>query len=89
MSPSFVVSFFTDAIAMAGILTLPALSLGLAVGLIISVFQAVTQIQEQTLALVPKIIAIVAALLVFGSWMLGKMMTYTHGVFEQIQNISG
>lgn len=89
MSPSFVVTFFTDAIAMAGLLTLPALTLGLAVGLLISVFQAVTQIQEQTLALVPKIIAIVAALLIFGSWMLGKMMTYTHRVFEQIQTISG
>ena len=89
MTASFVVTFFQDAISMAGMLSLPALMLGLVVGLMVSVFQAVTQIQEQTLALIPKIIAIVAALMVFGGWMLGQMVNYTQKVFTQMAMVSG
>ena len=77
MTANFVVSFFQDAITVAGMLSLPALLLGLTVGLMVAVFQAVTQIQEQTLALIPKIIAIVAALLVFGGWMLSLILSPT------------
>lgn len=84
MTSGFVVTFFQEAIQMAGLLSLPALLLGLVVGLMVSIFQAVTQIQEQTLALIPKIIAIVVALMVFGSWMLSQMVTYTEGVFAQM-----
>ena len=84
MTSGFVVTFFQEAIQMAGMLSLPALMLGLVVGLLVSIFQAVTQIQEQTLALIPKIIAIVAALMVFGSWMLSKMVSYTESVFAQM-----
>ncbi|MGC6418174.1 MAG: flagellar biosynthesis protein FliQ [Bradymonadia bacterium] len=84
MTSGFVVTFFQEAIQMAGLLSLPALLLGLVVGLMVSIFQAVTQIQEQTLALIPKIIAIVVALMVFGSWMLSQMVAYTEGVFAQI-----
>ena len=84
MTSGFVVTFFQDAIQMAGLLSLPALLLGLFVGLLVSIFQAVTQIQEQTLALIPKIIAIVAALMVFGGWMLSQMVTYTERVFNQM-----
>jgi flagellar biosynthetic protein FliQ len=69
---------------MAGMLSLPALMLGLVVGLLVSIFQAVTQIQEQTLALIPKIIAIVLALMVFGGWMLSQMVSYTQRVFAQM-----
>ena len=61
MTANFVVTFFQEAITVAGMLSLPALLLGLVVGLMVAVFQAVTQIQEQTLAFIPKIIAIVAA----------------------------
>ncbi len=89
MTPNFVVTFFQDAISMAGMLSLPALMLGLVVGLMVSIFQAVTQIQEQTLALIPKIIAIVAALMVFGGWMLGQMVNYTVRVFDQIAMVAG
>jgi len=84
MTSGFVITFFQDAIQMAGMLSLPALMLGLVVGLLVSIFQAVTQIQEQTLALIPKIIAIVAALMVFGGWMLSQMVTYTERVFGQL-----
>ena len=89
MTPGFVITFFQDAISMAGMLSLPALMLGLVVGLMVSIFQAVTQIQEQTLALIPTSIAIVAALMVFGGWMLGQMVNYTVRVFDQIAMVAG
>ena len=87
MSAGFVITFFTEAITIAAMLSLPALMLGLVVGLMVSIFQAVTQINEQTLALIPKIIAIVAALMVFGSWLLPPLETYTISVFTQIQQL--
>ena len=87
MSAGFVITFFTEAITIAAMLSLPALMLGLVVGLMVSIFQAVTRINEQTLALIPKIIAIVAALMVFGSWMLTHLETYTISVFNQIHNL--
>ena len=89
MTANFVVDFFENAIGLAAMLTLPALGLGLLVGLMVSIFQAVTQIQEQTLALIPKIIAIVGALLIFGNWMLTNLVTYTQDVFAQMANIAG
>lgn len=88
MTSGFVITFFTEAITVAAMLSLPALMLGLVVGLIVSIFQAVTQIQEQTLALIPKIIAIVGALLIFGSWMLTHLVTYTQRVFEQLPGVA-
>lgn len=89
MTSGYVISFFQDAITVAAMLSLPALMLGLVVGLLVSVFQAVTQINEQTLALIPKILAIVGALMVFGSWMLTHLVTYTVSVFEKLPNIPG
>jgi flagellar biosynthetic protein FliQ len=59
------------------------------VGLIVSVFQAVTQIQEQTLAFIPKIIAIAAVLVILGPWMLGQILTYTSGLWESIPGLVG
>ena len=87
MSAGFVITFFQEAITVAAMLSLPPLMLGLVVGLIVAIFQAVTQINEQTLALIPKIIAIVAALMVFGSWMLTHLETYTISVFNQIHSL--
>lgn len=62
----------------------PVLIIGLIVGLVVSVFQAVTQIQEQTLVFIPKLIAIVGVLMVTGPWMLNVMMGYTEGLFRDI-----
>ena len=89
MTPGFVISFFQEAITVAAMLSLPPLMLGLVVGLIVSIIQAVTQINEQTLALIPKIIAIVAALMVFGSWMLGQLANYTIRVFTSLPSVGG
>ena len=62
----------------------PPLIIGMVVGIIVSIFQATTQINEQTLAFVPKIIAILLALLVFGGWMLTGLSDFTLRLFEYI-----
>lgn len=89
MTPAYILNFFQEAITLAAMLSLPPLLLGLIVGLMISVFQAVTQINEQTLSVVPKMVVIIGAVLVFGNWMVGQMMTYTIKIFNMIPNIPG
>ena len=89
MTTGYVIAFFQEALAVAAMLSLPALLLGLAVGLAVSIFQAVTQINEQTLALIPKILAIVSALMLFGGWMLNHLLAFTTKVFNQIVSLPG
>lgn len=62
----------------------PVLIVGLIIGLVVSIFQAVTQIQEQTLVFIPKIIGIVAVLAITGPWMLNTMVNYTENLFREI-----
>ena len=81
MTPEFIVGFAKSAVEITLLLSLPMLGLGMMVGLIVSIFQAVTQIQEMTLTFVPKILAVLAGLLLFGPWMLNKLMAYTTGIF--------
>jgi len=89
MNASHVIFFFNEALTIAAMLAMPALLVGLCVGLTVSVFQAVTQINEQTLTLIPKIIAIVSVLMLTGNWMLAQLVTYTTKVFNQIANLPG
>jgi flagellar biosynthesis protein FliQ len=89
MDSQYIVQFFTEAILLALILSLPPLLLGLVVGVAIAIFQTVTQINEQTLVIVPKMVAIISGLLLFGSWMLDQMVTYTVRIFSMIPNIPG
>ena len=65
-------------------LTMPILLLSLTVGVIVSLFQAVTQIQEQTLTFVPKIVIMVLALVVLGPWMLHTIVGFTAGLFASL-----
>ena len=89
MDSQYVVQFFTDAILLALMLSLPPLILGLVVGVVIAIFQTVTQINEQTLVIVPKMVAIISGLLLFGNWMLSQMVSYTVRVFNMISDIPG
>jgi flagellar biosynthetic protein FliQ len=68
---------------------MPLLLVGLVLGLIVSVFQAVTQIQEQTLSFIPKIVGMVVVLVVAGPWMLGQIITWTQDLYGQIPNLVG
>ncbi|MEJ8546475.1 flagellar biosynthesis protein FliQ [Brevibacillus borstelensis] len=67
----------------------PALGVGLLVGLIVSIFQATTQIQEQTLAFIPKIVAILITILAVGPWMLRIMLEFTMGIFGNLHKFVG
>lgn len=84
MSPDFVVNFGREAIIITLMLALPMLGLGLIVGLIVSIFQAVTSIQEMTLTFIPKILAIMIALIIFAPWMMEKLITFTQNVIINI-----
>lgn len=84
MTPEFVVNFAQEAIKVTLLVSMPMLLLGLIVGVVISVFQAVTQIQEMTLTFVPKILIVLVALLIFASWMLEQLMQFTMTTINQI-----
>nr|WP_319397066.1 flagellar biosynthesis protein FliQ [uncultured Desulfobacter sp.] len=84
MTPEFVIAFAKQAITLTILLAMPMLGLGLVAGLTISVFQAVTQIQEMTLTFVPKILAVFIGLLFAAPWMLEKLMAFTTNVINNI-----
>jgi len=84
MTPEFVISFAQEAIRVTILVSMPMLGFGLAVGLLIAIFQAVTQIQEMTLTFVPKILIVLMALLYFAGWMLEQLMQFTITIIEQI-----
>lgn len=84
MTYAAALSLGREAIFVALIVCAPALLLGLATGLVVSVFQAVTQIQEPTLAFIPKIVVVALAILLFGPFMLALLTDFTSRVFTQI-----
>ncbi len=84
MTPDFVTGFFTAALKTAILLAAPMLLAGLIVGLLVSVFQAATQINEMTLVFIPKMLAVGLALLFFFPWMLQLMIDFTQQVFLNI-----
>jgi flagellar biosynthesis protein FliQ len=67
----------------------PILLVALVIGLLVSVFQAVTQIQEQSLSLIPKIAGVAVVIVVLGPWMLGQLVTYTTALFTSIPTMVG
>ena len=89
MNQDVVVSLTMDAISVAMKVALPMLMAGLVVGLVVSIFQAVTQIQEQTLAFIPKIAGLAVVLVVAGPWMLGQLLTWTEELYGQIPKLVG
>ena len=89
MNQDVVVSLTMDAISVAMKVALPMLLVGLVVGLLVSIFQAVTQIQEQTLAFIPKIAGLAVVLVVAGPWMLGQLLTWTEELYGQIPKLVG
>jgi len=84
MTPEFVIAFAKQAIILTILLSMPMLGLGLIAGLTISVFQAVTQIQEMTLTFVPKILAVFIGLLFAAPWMMEKLMAFTTNIITNI-----
>lgn len=84
MSQADVLSIGQDAIYTIIEVAAPILLVGLVIGLVVSIFQAMTQINEQTMVFIPKIVGILLALLVFGSWMLTRLIEFTNRLFGSI-----
>jgi len=87
MSENMILSIIKDAIQTGLMMAAPILGVAIVVGLIISVFQATTQIQEQTLTFVPKLLAVAIVGLITGAWMLHTIVDFTNRIFTLIANI--
>ena len=87
MNESQALDMARHAILMSLQLSLPILLISLVIGVAISLFQAVTQIQEQTLTFVPKLVAISLSIIVLGPWMLHTLVMYTAGLFGSLAHI--
>jgi flagellar biosynthesis protein FliQ len=87
MTPETVTTIMAEAIKITLLVSAPMLILGLLVGLAISVFSAVTQIQEMTLTFVPKIFVVLLALLFAFPWIIEKLTTYTINLFNSIPTL--
>ncbi|MGI6658895.1 MAG: flagellar biosynthesis protein FliQ [Dethiobacteraceae bacterium] len=88
MSQEYVLAIAREAIFTTLTVAAPILILSLLVGLGISIFQATTQIQEQTLTFVPKLVAILVSMLFFGNWMLKMLMAITIKLFTEMSSLS-
>lgn len=82
MTVSEIMGVFQSAMMVALKVAAPVLIISILIGLIISIFQAATQIHEQTLTFVPKLLAIAAILILLGPWMLETMMDFTVYIFD-------
>jgi flagellar biosynthetic protein FliQ len=89
MTPETVVTVGRHALEMTLLLAAPLLLTALAVGLIVGIFQAATQINEMTLSFIPKLLAMAAVLAITGPWMLRTLVEYTRGLIESIPGMIG
>ncbi|MCD8510267.1 MAG: flagellar biosynthesis protein FliQ [Bacillus sp. (in: Bacteria)] len=89
MTPDTVIKLAEQSIYTIIMVAAPMLLIALGVGLLVSVFQAMTQIQEQTLAFVPKIIAVFISIVLFGPWMLTRLLDFTRNLYQQLPHIIG
>ncbi|HWL26877.1 MAG TPA: flagellar biosynthesis protein FliQ [Ureibacillus sp.] len=89
MTEEMVISIAEQAIWIVLIVSGPLLLIALVVGLIVSIFQATTSIQEQTLAFVPKIIAVLVAIIFFGPWMISQLTSYVYDILNNLDRYIG
>jgi len=89
VSDTDVTEIATQTMLVGAKVAAPILLTALLVGFMISLFQAATQIQEQTLSFVPKMIAVAIALLVTGNWVLSELISFTHQLFDMLPRLLG
>ncbi len=87
MTPEMVSEIINQALKTVMILSAPMMIGALVIGILVSIFQAVTQINEQTLSFVPKILVIIGAMVIFAPWMMETMTTYTKELIINIPNM--
>jgi len=88
MSPEAVISLIQQALETLVLVSAPPLLTALVVGLLVSVFQAATQINEMTLSFIPKLLAVFVALVLAGSWMLSTMVDFTQRLYGAIPQLA-
>lgn len=88
MDMGFVINLVRTGVLQVLLMAAPMLLIGMGVGLIVSIFQATTSIQEQTLTFVPKIAAILGALIIFGPWIFNSMVQFTIRLFDVIPGLA-
>ena len=89
MNQDTVVNLAAQAMSLSLKVAGPLLLVALVIGLLVSIFQAVTQIQEQSLSLIPKIVGIAGVIVVLGPWMLDKLVAYTTSLYTSIPSLLG
>jgi flagellar biosynthetic protein FliQ len=89
MDQDTVANLATQAMTLALEIAGPMLLVGLVIGLVVSIFQAVTQIQEQTLSFIPKIVGVAVLLVILGPWMLDQLVTYAQNLYTSIPQLIG
>ncbi len=89
MTPETVITIGQQAMEVAAMLAAPLLLSSLAIGLLIGVFQAATQINEMTLSFIPKLAVIMVVLMMFGNWMLTTMLDFMRRLYENIPFLIG
>ncbi|MBN1531649.1 MAG: flagellar biosynthesis protein FliQ [Spirochaetes bacterium] len=89
MTELVVIKIMRESLMTTLIVSAPILIVGMLVGLVVSIFQTTTSIQEQTLTFVPKIIAIFAAIVLFASWIIRSLVSYTTHIFSLIEKTGG
>jgi flagellar biosynthetic protein FliQ len=89
MNQDTVTNLAAQAMTLAMKVAGPLLLVALVVGLVVSIFQAVTQIQEQSLSLIPKIIGVAVVVVLLGPWMLGQLVAYTTALYTSIPTLAG
>jgi len=87
MTDAAVLDVAQKALSLAFMICLPVLGFGLVVGLAVAVFQAATQIHEMTLTFIPKITAVGVALVIFGPWMMNRLVSFTTGLLQSIPTL--
>ena len=89
MDQDTVVNLATQAMTLALKVAGPILLVGLVIGLVVSIFQAVTQIQEQSLSFIPKIVGVAAIVVILGPWMLDQLVSYAQNLYMSIPQLIG
>jgi len=84
MDPEIIITIAKEAVKTTILVSMPMLGLGLIIGLIISIFQAITQIHEMTLTFVPKILVVLIGLIIFSGWITGQLIQFTKMCLDQI-----
>jgi flagellar biosynthesis protein FliQ len=87
MTPETIVHIGKKAVETVLLTSAPMLIAAMVIGLVVSIFQAATQINEQTMAFIPKIVAVFVTLLIFGPWIMDLLITFTTGIITQIATV--